>query len=132
MREMRREPEVPEERVAVVECLDGRARITSKELATNHSVKNGILQNACSTSPKMDAGFGEKCFHAHRQVEEQPRKRSEKNGDKSAVAVLKITQQLGCVFQNVEPPKCSSILRKSSDILKPIRFVQHLCRVTSR
>ena len=33
MREMRREPEVPEERVPVVECLDGPARITSKELA---------------------------------------------------------------------------------------------------
>ena len=23
-----------------------------------HSVKSGILQNTCSTSPKMDAGFG--------------------------------------------------------------------------
>ena len=31
MRNMRREPEVPEERVPVVECLDGHARITSKE-----------------------------------------------------------------------------------------------------
>ena len=31
MREMRREPEVPEERVPVVECLDGPARITSKD-----------------------------------------------------------------------------------------------------
>ena len=32
--------------------------MTSKELAPIHSVKNGILQNACSTSPRMDAGFG--------------------------------------------------------------------------
>ena len=40
------------------ECLDCRARITSKELAPLHSVKNGILQNACSTSPKMDADLG--------------------------------------------------------------------------
>ena len=30
----------------------------SKELAPLLSVKNGILQNACSTSPKMDAGLG--------------------------------------------------------------------------
>ena len=37
--------------------LDCRARITSKELAPLHSVKNGILQNACSTSPKRDAGL---------------------------------------------------------------------------
>ena len=29
--------------------------ITSKELSPIHSVKNGILQNACSTSPNMDA-----------------------------------------------------------------------------
>ena len=43
---MHREPEVPEARVPVVECLDGRARITSKELAPLHSVKSGILQSA--------------------------------------------------------------------------------------
>ena len=37
MREMRREPEVPEVRVPGAECLDGPARITSKELATTNS-----------------------------------------------------------------------------------------------
>ena len=58
MREMRREPEVPEEKVLVVECLDGLARITWKELAPIHYVKNGILQNACSTSQKMVADLG--------------------------------------------------------------------------
>ena len=55
---MRREPEVPEERVPVVECLDGPGRITSKELAPIHSVKSGTLQNACSASPRMDAALG--------------------------------------------------------------------------
>ena len=148
---MRREPEVPEARVPLVECLDGPARVTSKELAPIHSVKNGTLQNA------------------HRQVDEQPSKRSKKNGDKSAVAMLKKydlhesiwqpvvkrdkshdrpgrpdvkrdtrhelkqglvgrrssnTRQLVCVFQDMEPPKSSSILRKSSDIRKPIRCVK--------
>ena len=98
--------------------------------------------------------FGEKCSYAHRQVDEQPRKRSKKDGDKSAVAMLKKyeqhdrtgrlvvcsdtsherhgpvvcnssnTRQLGCVFQDMEPPKSSSILRKSSDIRKPIRCVK--------
>ena len=33
--------------------------------------------------------FGEKCSYAHRQVDEQPTKRSKKNDDKSAVAMLK-------------------------------------------
>ena len=37
------------------ECFDCPARITSKEPAPIHFVKNGILQNACSTSRRMDA-----------------------------------------------------------------------------
>ena len=49
------EPEVVEAEAQVEECLDYRARITSKELAPIHSVQNGILLNACSTSQKMDA-----------------------------------------------------------------------------
>ena len=48
---MHREPEVPEAEALVGKWLDCRARITSKELAPLHSVKNGILQNACHTSP---------------------------------------------------------------------------------
>ena len=44
---------------------------------------------------KSESGcrFGEKCSYAHRQVEEQPSKRSKKNGDKSAVAMLKKHEQ---------------------------------------
>ena len=58
MSEMRREPEVPEARVPVEESFDCHAIITSKELAPIHSVKSGILQDACSTSPRLDADFG--------------------------------------------------------------------------
>ena len=64
MSENHREPEVPEEKVPVVECHDGLARITSKELAITHFVKGGTLQNACSTSPRMDADL-EKSAHMH-------------------------------------------------------------------
>ena len=64
MREMRREPEVPEERVPVVECLDGPARITSKELAPIHCVKSGTLQKACSTRPRVSADL-EKSARMH-------------------------------------------------------------------
>ena len=78
---------------------------------------------------KSGCRFGEKCSYAHRQVDEQPSKRSKKNDDKSAVAMLKRneqpnTRQLGCVFQDMEPPKSSSILRKSPNIRKPIRCVK--------
>ena len=62
--EKHREPEVPEEEVPVVECLDGLARITSKELAITHFVKDGTLQNACSARPRMVVGLG-KSAHMH-------------------------------------------------------------------
>ena len=38
---------------------------------------------------KSGCRFGEKCSYAHRQVDEQPTKRSKKNDDKSAVAIFK-------------------------------------------
>ena len=38
--------------------------------------------------------------------------------------MMKSTRLLGCVFQDMEPPKSSSILRKISNILKPIRCVR--------
>ena len=55
---MHREREVLEAETQVGKWLDCRARITSKELAPLHSVKNGILQSACSTSQTMDADLG--------------------------------------------------------------------------
>ena len=126
---MRREPEVPEEKVPVVECLDGLARITSEELAITHFVKSGTLQNAYSTRPRVVVGLGKRCSYAHRQVDEQPTKRSKKNDDKSAVALLKkddwhergpVTDQ--CHDRPVKPGKRSdkklgqrSSKRQSSD-----------------
>ena len=55
---MHREPEVLEAEAQVEECLDCRARITSKELAPIYSVKNGILQNACATRRRVVAELG--------------------------------------------------------------------------
>ena len=64
MSENHRGPEVPEEKVPVVECLDGFARIISEELAMTHVVKSGTLQNACSTRPRVVVGLG-KSAHMH-------------------------------------------------------------------
>ena len=41
-----------------VECRDGLARITFKELAITHPAKDGILLNACSTRTRMVAVLG--------------------------------------------------------------------------
>ena len=148
-------------RATVVECIDGLARITSKELATTHFVKDGTLQNACSTRPRVVVGLG-KSAHTHTvRLMNSLVKRSKKNDDKSAVAMLKkvnwhergpVTdqchdrsgkpdkrsdkklgqkssqrgssdaRQLGCVFQDMTPPK--SILRKCTDMRKPIQRVK--------
>ena len=76
--ENHREPEVREEKVPVVERLDGHARITSKELAITHFVKGGTLQNACSTRPRAVADLGKSARIAHRQVDEHPSKKAQK------------------------------------------------------
>ena len=97
---MRREPDVPEEKVPVVECLDGPARITSKELAQIHSVKSGTLQSACFTTPRVVACLGKSAvMHIVRLMNslvEGPKK----NDDKSAVALLK----KGDWHENVREP----------------------------
>ena len=89
VREMHREPDVPGARVPVQKCFDCPARITSKELAPTHSVLKGHPPECLFHKTKSGCRFGEKCSYAHRQVEEQPSKRSKNNGDKSAVAMLK-------------------------------------------
>ena len=70
--------------------------------------------------------FNKKCSYAHRQVDEQPSKNFflKKKSDKNAMTMLKNTRQLGFVFQDMEPPKYSSILRNSSNMQKPILCVQ--------
>ena len=157
MREMRREPEVPQERVLVVECL---ARITLKELAQFILYKMAPSKMLVLQDQEW-LQIWKKYSYAHRQVDEQPSKRSETNDVKSAMAMWKKNdllesiwqlvvnrdkshdrlgrpdvnrdtchelkqgrvgrrssnaRQLGCVFQDMEPPKLSSILRKSSDM----------------
>ena len=82
-------PEVPEAEVPVVECLDGLARITVKELAITHFVKRWHPPECLFYKTKSGCRFGEKCSFAHRQVDEQSTKRSKKNDGQSAVAVLK-------------------------------------------
>ena len=95
-----------------------------KETCTNSFCEKWHPRECLFYKSENRCRFGEQCSETHRQVEEQLSKRSKKNSDKSSVAMLKSTRQLGCVFQDMEPPKSSSILRKSSNIRRPIRCVQ--------
>ena len=72
MSEKHREPEVPEGRVPVVECLDGLARITSKEL--DSFCEKWLPPECLFYKTKSGCRFGEKSSCAHRQVDEQPLK----------------------------------------------------------
>ena len=57
---------------------------------------------------KSESGcrIGEKCSYAHRQVDEQPSKRSKRNGEKSAVAMVKVHDNWVGVSQDTEPRFC--------------------------
>ena len=64
--------------------------------------------------------FGEKCSYAHRQVEEQPGKWSKKNGDKSAVAMMKkheLYDRTGkpVVCRDISHERCQEIQRQNSE-----------------
>ena len=111
--------------------------------------------------------IGEKCSYAHCQIDEQPSKRSKKDGDKSAVAMLKkhdwhgrglVTgqnhdrsgqpdkrgdkklgqkssqrrlsdaRQLGCVFQDMTPPK--SIPPEEHRPIQRVTFTKAIARHT--
>ena len=116
---MHREPESPSGRMSRWPSKD-----YFKGTCTNSFCEKWHPPECLFYKSENGCRFGEKCSCAHLPVEEQPSKKSKKNGDKSAVAMLKSTRQLGCVFQDMEPPKSSSILRKSSDIRKPIQCVK--------
>ena len=145
----------------MVERLDGLARITSKGTCNNSLCEKWHPPECLFYKTKSGCRIGEKCSYVHRQVDEQPTKRSKKNDDTGAVALLKkddwnergsVTdlrhersgkpdgesdeklgqklpqrrpsdgRQLGCVFQDMTPPK--SILWKSTDMQKPIQRVK--------
>ena len=51
-----------------------------------------------------------------------------KDADKSAVAMLRNVRQLGCVFQDAEPPESLSIIRKNPKVLGASRRGQFTCK----
>ena len=108
----------PSAKMARLPCKD-----YLKGTAPIHSVKSGILQNACSSSRRKDADLVKSALMRIARLMNSPAK-GLKIMTKVQLAMLKITRRSGCASQDMEPPKSSSILRKSSDIRKPIRCVQ--------
>ena len=86
--ENHREPEVPEEspsgRMSRWPCKDYLRGTCNNSFCEKWHPPECLFY-------KTESGcrFGEKCSFVHRQVDEQPTKRSKKNDDKNAVAMLK-------------------------------------------
>ena len=76
--------------------------------------------------------FREKCPYAHRQVDEQPSKRSQNNEDKSAVALLTITRQLVAYIKIWSRRSLHRFCGRAQTILKPIRCVRFTKAVLRR
>ena len=81
----------------------------------------GILPNVNSTSLTRVINSATSARLHTGRLRENPAKKPKKDGDKSAVAILKDVRQLGCVLQDTELAKSLSILRKSSKVLGPRR-----------
>ena len=162
MSENHRGPEVPEVKVPSGRMSRWPCKYYLRGTCNNSFCEKWHPPECLFYKNKNGCRFGEKCSFAHRQVDEQPTKRSKSNNDKSAVATLKKenwqereresvsdschdrtgkpvrksgkklgqnssrsqfsdARQLGCVFQDMTPPK--SVLRKSTDMPKPIQRV---------
>ena len=87
--ENHREPEVPGEGVPVVEMYRWPCKDYFKGTCNNSFCEKWHPPECLFYKTKSGCRFGEKCSYAHRQVDEQPNRRSKKNDDKSAVAMLK-------------------------------------------
>ena len=87
---------------------DSRAKTPWKVFALNRLVMVGILPNVKSTNLNRVV-TSPKSARLHRKVESQPIKKPKKGRHQNVLAILKNVRQLGCVFQDTEPPESSSI-----------------------
>ena len=119
MWEIQREPKVlegcsPSGKMSRLPC---KAHL--KSTCTNPSCESCILQSVCFSRQKIDANFGKSVLmHTVGLMNSLPKSLKRMGEDKSAVAMLKDTRQLGCISQDMEPPKSSSILQKSAKKLE--------------
>ena len=111
------------------------ARCRSQSEKFNRPPCKYFLKGTCTKSPcenrhppecqfyktKSGCKFGAECSFPHWKVETQPNKMPKKGDDKSKVAIAKSVRQLSCASQDTEPPESSTISRKGTKVLGPIR-----------
>ena len=87
MSENQREPEVPEEKVPVVESLDGLARITSKGTCNNSFCWKVAPSRMLVLQDQERLSVWGKVLHTHTVRLMNSRLKGPKNDDKSAVVI---------------------------------------------
>ena len=98
--EVRRENGPSEVGVHLGNPIDSRAKTSWKVFAPNDLVTIGILPNVSF-------------IRQNRVLFIRPKKKPKKGDHKNAADTMKDVRQLGCVFQDTEPPEALSILRRA-------------------
>ena len=70
--------------------------------------------------------FDDKCAFMHQQVEGQPYKKPKRQSDEGAVARLKNSRQVVCVFQGMTKPKFSSVSRLTHTVQFSKNTLRHI------
>ena len=94
-------------------------------LAPNYLVTIGILPNVnfVNLNRVVNSVISARLHTDKLKANPAKKKKTRKNGGKSAVAALKDVRQFCCVFQDTESPESLTILRKSTKVLGSIRRV---------
>ena len=99
-------------------------RLSEHVFAPNHLVIVGILPNVNSINlNRVVNSVISGGLHTVR-LKVNLAKKPKKDGDKSAVLVLKDVRQLSCVFHDTDPAESLPILRKSKKVLRSTPRVQ--------
>ena len=100
--------------------IDSRAETSWKVFALNYPVTIGILPNVSFISQNRDVISAISArFRTERLRNNQIKSRQKCSGYGE-----KTCERLGCALQDTEPPQSSSILRKATRVLGPIRRVR--------
>ena len=91
--------------------------ITSKETVRFRRVTVGILPCVKITKLNRDANLAKSAYASTVKLTVSPTKKPKKSGGKGSVASLRNSKQVGCAFQDIDPPKYKSMFSEERNIL---------------
>ena len=119
-----RKGSLPEAVVFLGGEIKKRADITKEETVRIRHVTSGILPFVKITNLDRDANSAGRAYSSTKRLTVSPTTSRRKVVEKDLLLQLKNSKQLRCVFQDEEPPKSKSSLRKSTESLGPKRSLR--------